>query len=199
MLLCRGYDKWHGIYFLGYHFSAVAIGRKLYVIVLVCLGSALVVMCCRVRVCGRQLIFLVFFRKRDCLLWGYWYPCWGHWTGCGYTAGRRCFTIVPWSWLFPGKLWPDIFPWKTLNKWSGCPPACVKISVSLRHSKLCLTSGIWLWCERWLLFFDALPIPCSLMCHVLFLIMRSGRRWFNTRCAQGRGLWPSAIVSLWRF
>ena len=54
MLLLRVYDQWIVIYFLGDHFSAVARGRKLYVIVLVCLGSAFVGMCCRVLVCGEN-------------------------------------------------------------------------------------------------------------------------------------------------
>ena len=40
MLLLRGYEKWCGVSFLGDHFRAVAIGRKLYVIFIVCLGSA---------------------------------------------------------------------------------------------------------------------------------------------------------------
>ena len=56
MLLLRGYDQWHRIFFLGDHFSAVARGRKLYCIVLVYEGSAFVVLCRRVLVCGRQLL-----------------------------------------------------------------------------------------------------------------------------------------------
>ena len=67
MLLLKGYEQWRGIYFLGDHFSAVARGRKLYVIVLVCLGSSFVFMSCCVLVRGRQLLFLVLCRKRDCL------------------------------------------------------------------------------------------------------------------------------------
>ena len=59
MLLLRVYDQWHGISFLGDYFSAVARGRKLYVVVLVCLGPAFVGLCRRVLVCGRQLLFLV--------------------------------------------------------------------------------------------------------------------------------------------
>ena len=43
MFLLRVYKQWRGIYFVGEHFSAVARGRKLYVIVLVCLGSAFLV------------------------------------------------------------------------------------------------------------------------------------------------------------
>ena len=67
MLLLRDYEKWRGISFLGDHFSAVTRVRKLYVIVLVYLGSAFVGLCRRVLVCGRQIIFLVLCRNRDCL------------------------------------------------------------------------------------------------------------------------------------
>ena len=59
MLLLRVYELWHGIYFLGDHFSAVARGRKLCVLIFVCLGSAFVGLYCFIQVCGRQLIFLV--------------------------------------------------------------------------------------------------------------------------------------------
>ena len=59
MLLLRGYEKWHGISFLGDHFSVVARGRKLYVIVLVCVVSAFVVLWRYVFVCGRQHMFLL--------------------------------------------------------------------------------------------------------------------------------------------
>ena len=157
MLLLRVYENWRCISFLGDHFRVVARGRKLYVIVLVCLGLYFVGMCRRVLVCGRQLLFLVLCRKRDCLSWGYWCPCWGHWTGCVYTAGRRCLPIVPRSRLFPGTLWTDIVTWQTLEKWSGWPRLCVKIPVSLCQRKLCLTSGIWFSCERWLLFLKLYP------------------------------------------
>ena len=199
MLLLIVYEKCWGILFVGDRFSAVVRGRKLYVIILVYLGSAFVGICCRVFVCGRKLIFMVLCRYSDFLSWGYWFHCWGHWPGCVYTAGRRCLPIVPWSWLFPGTLWPDRVPWQTLNKWSGCPPLCVIIPVSLIQRIVCLTSGIWLSCERWLLFFEALPRPCAMVCHVLFLSMIPVRWLFPPRCAPGRGLWPYAIVSLWRF
>ena len=55
MLLLRGYDQWHSIYFLGDHFSGVVRRRKLYVIVLVCVVPAFVVLCRRVLVYGKQL------------------------------------------------------------------------------------------------------------------------------------------------
>ena len=67
MFLIRVYEQWHGISFLGENFSAVVRGRKLCVIILVYLGSAFVGLCRLVLVCGRKLIFLVLFRKRDCL------------------------------------------------------------------------------------------------------------------------------------
>ena len=160
MLLLRLYEQWRGIYFLGYHFSVVSRGRKLCVPILIYLGSAFVGMCQFVLVCGRQLMFLILCRRRDWVSWGYWCPCWGHWPGCGYTAGRRCFTIIPWSWLFLVTLWPDRVPWKTLTEWSGWPHLCVRIPVSLRQRKVCLPLVIWLSFERWLLFFEALPRPC---------------------------------------
>ena len=50
MLLIRVYDQWRGISFLGDNFSAVLRGRKLYVIILVRLGSAFMGMCRRVLV-----------------------------------------------------------------------------------------------------------------------------------------------------
>ena len=149
MLLLRVYEQWYGISFFGDHFSAVARGGKLYVIILVCLGSAYVGLCRLVLVCDRQLIFMVLCRKIDCLSWGYWCPCWGRWPGWRYTAGRRCLPIVPWSWLFSGTLWPDKVPWQTLTEYSGCPPICLRTPVSLLQSKVCLTLGIWLSCERW--------------------------------------------------
>ena len=160
MLLLRGYEHWRGISFIGYHFSAVARGRKLYIIALVCLGSAFVFLCPRVLVCVIQLIFLVLCKNCVFLSWSYWFLWWGHWPGFRYTAGRRCLPIVPWSWLFTGTFWPDRVPWKTLTKCSGCLPLCVKIPVSICQSKVCLTSGILFSCERWLLFFGALPRPC---------------------------------------
>ena len=48
-------------------------------------------------------------------------------------------------------------------------------------------------------FFDALPRPCSLVCHTFFLGMSPAGRWFPSRCAKGRGSWLSAIMSLWNF
>ena len=65
MLLLRGYEQWRGISFLGDHFSAVAIGRKLYVIILFYVGSAFVVLCRRSLECGRNLCFRYFI---ECLL-----------------------------------------------------------------------------------------------------------------------------------
>ena len=62
MLLLRGYEQWCGISFLGDHFRTVAKGRTLYVIVLFCVGSAFVVMCHLVLVCGRQYLLPVFYR-----------------------------------------------------------------------------------------------------------------------------------------
>ena len=67
MLLLRGYDQWHVISFLGNHFSAVARGMKLYAIVLICVGSTFVVLCCHVLVCGRQLLYLVLCIDLACL------------------------------------------------------------------------------------------------------------------------------------
>ena len=63
MLLLRVYEQWRVISFVGDHFSAVARGRKLYVIVLVCVGSAFVVLCHCVLVCGRKFLFLVFLES----------------------------------------------------------------------------------------------------------------------------------------
>ena len=68
----------------------------------------------------------------------YWSPFWGHWPGCGCTAGRRCLPIVPWSWLFPGTVRPDRVLWQTLTVWIGFPPLCVIIQVSLQNMKVCL-------------------------------------------------------------
>ena len=199
MLLLRAYEQGRVIYFLGDNFRAVSRRRKLCVITLVYLGSVFVGLWRLVLVCGRQLIFLVLCRKRDYLSGGYWCPCWGHWPGCGYTAGRRWLPIVLWSWLFLVSLWPDRVPWQTLTKWSGFPPICVRIPLSLRKRIVWLPSVIWLSFERWLLFFEALPRPCSLVCHVLFLSMSPVGWWFPPRCVPWRGLWPSSIVSLWRF
>ena len=67
MLLLRVYDKWRGISFLGDQFSAVAIGKKLYFLILVYLGSAFLGLCRCVLVYGRQLIFMVLCRNHDWL------------------------------------------------------------------------------------------------------------------------------------
>ena len=67
MLLLRIYEQWHGIYFLGDHFRAVARGRKLCVLILVYFGSAFVGICRFILVCGRQLLFLVLCRRCDWL------------------------------------------------------------------------------------------------------------------------------------
>ena len=199
MLLLIVYEQWRGIYSLGEHFNVVARGRKFFVLILVYLGSTFLDMCSFPLMSVRQLILLVFFRRRDWLSWGYWCPCRGHQPGCGYTAGRRCLPIVPWLWLFPGTLWPDIVPYQTLTKWSGCPTLCVIIPIYILQSKVCLPSVNRFSFERWLLFFEARPRPCSLVCHVLFLSMSPVWWLFPPICAPGRGLRPSAIVSLWRF
>ena len=130
------YEQWRGISFLGGHFSSVARGRKLCVLILVCLVSVLVGLCRVVQVCRRRLLFLVLCRKRGYLSWGYWCPCWGHWPVCGYTAVKRCLPNVPWSWLFLGTLYPGVVPWRTLTLWSGCPPLFVIIPVFLHQSKV---------------------------------------------------------------
>ena len=149
--------------------------------------------------CVRRLLFLVLCRRCDCLSWGYWCPCWGHWPRFGYTSGRRVFPIVPWSWLFPGTLWPYIVSWLTLTIWSGCPHLCVRIPVSLFQRKVYLPLVNLLSFVRWFIYFEALPRPLSLVCHVLFLSMSPVRWWFPPRCAPKRWLWPSATVSLWHF
>ena len=144
MLVLRVYDQWHGISFLGDHFSVVARGRNLCDLILVYLGSEFVDLCHFVQECGRQLIFLVLCRRRYCFSWGYWYPWWGHWPGCGYTAERLCLPIVPWSWSFLGTIWPGRVIWQTLTLWSGCPPLCVKIQVYIIERKVCLPLVNWL-------------------------------------------------------
>ena len=149
--------------------------------------------------CGRQFMFMVLYRKLACLSRGYWFPFLGHWPGCRYNAGRHWLLILPWSWLFLDKIWPERVPCQTLTKGSECLPFCVKIPVSLWQRRVCLTSYIWLSFERWLLFFDALPRPCTLVCHVLFLVMSPVGWWFPPRCAPDGWLWESAIVSLWHF
>ena len=62
MLLLRVYEQCRGISFLGNYFSAVFRGRKLYVIVLFCVGSTYVVWCCLVLACGRQFMLPVLYR-----------------------------------------------------------------------------------------------------------------------------------------
>ena len=96
MLLLRGYEKGDGIYFLGNNFRAVARGRKLYVIFLVCFVSVCVSMCPRILLCGRQLIFmllcikLTFFHEGTDSL--------AEVTDLDAdTAGKRCSPIVPLS------------------------------------------------------------------------------------------------------
>ena len=151
MLLLRLYEQWRGISFLGDRFSAVARGSKLCVLILFCLGSALVDRCRFVQVSGRQLIFLVFCRRGDFLSWGYWCPCWCHWPGYGYTAGRHCLPIISWSSWFLGTLWPDIVPWKTITLWSGSQPLCVIIPVSIHQRKVYLPLVNWF--HLWGVFF----------------------------------------------
>ena len=101
--------------------------------------------------------------------------------------------------IVSGYTFPDRVPWQTLTVWSGCPALCVIIPVSLCQRKVCLTLVNWLSVVRWLLFFEALPIPCSLVCHLLLLSMSPAGWWFLPRCAPCRGLCPSATVSLWSF
>ena len=138
MLVLRLYEQWRGISFLGDHFSTVARGRKFCVIIPVFLFSSFVGLCRVVEVCGRQLLFMVLCIRHDYFSLRYWFPCWVHWPGCGYTAGRRCLTVVPWSWLFPSTLWSYRVPWQTLTIWSGWPPLFVRILVSLCQWKVCL-------------------------------------------------------------
>ena len=67
-------------YFLPWRpFSAVARGRKLCILIPVCLVLAFVGLCWVDQVCGRRLIFLVLCRRRGYFSWGYWCPCWCHW------------------------------------------------------------------------------------------------------------------------
>ena len=65
MLLLIVCEQWHGISFFVDHFNAVARVRKLYVTILVCLGSAFVSLCRCFLVCGRQLLFMELCRKLD--------------------------------------------------------------------------------------------------------------------------------------
>ena len=157
MLMLRVYELWRGISFLGDHFSAVARGRKLCVIILVCLGSAFVGLFSFVQVCGRRFLFVVLCIRRVFLYWDYWCPFWGHWPGCRYTSGRSCLPIVPWLWFFLGTLWPDRVPWQTLTIWIGCPPLCVRIPVSLFQIKVCLSLVNLLLFLRWWLFLKLYP------------------------------------------
>ena len=115
------------------------------------------------------------------------------------TSGRRWLPIFPWSWLYLDTLWIERVPWENLTGGSGCVPLCVKIPVSLLQRRLYLASWIWLAFERWFLFCDFLPRPCSLLCHVLFLGISTVWWWFTPRFAPGRCLCLSAIVSLWHF
>ena len=61
MLLLRGSKQCREISFLGDCFSAVDIGRKLYVIVIFCVGSAYVVWYHIVLMCGRKYLLLVLY------------------------------------------------------------------------------------------------------------------------------------------
>ena len=62
MLLLIVSEQWRGIFSLGDHFSAVARGRELYVILLLCVGSVYVVLYFIVLVCGRQSLLPLFYR-----------------------------------------------------------------------------------------------------------------------------------------
>ena len=53
-----------GFVVVGGHFSAVARGRKLCVLILVCLVSAFVGLCWVDQLCGRRLLFMVLCRRR---------------------------------------------------------------------------------------------------------------------------------------
>ena len=75
---------------------------------------------------------------------------------------------------------------------------CDNPSLSLPNESVPALSEFVVICEA-ILFFEALPRPCSLVCHVLFLSMSPVGWWFPPRCAPDRGLWLSATVSLWRF
>ena len=66
MLLLRVYEQCRGLSFLGNYFSAVFRGRKLYVIVLFCVGLAYVVLCCLVLVYGRKYLLSVLYRILVC-------------------------------------------------------------------------------------------------------------------------------------
>ena len=70
----------------------------------------------------------------------------------------------------------------------------VAVLMPLKASRLPLMLFV-----RWLSFFDAPPRPCSLVCHVLFLIMSPVGWLFPPRWAPGRWLWLFVTVSLWRF
>ena len=199
MLMLIVYGQWRGISFLGGHFSTVAIGRKFCILILVCLVSAFVGLCWIDLVCGRRLLFLVLCRRRGYLSWGYWCPCWCHWSGFGYTAGKHYLTNVPWSWLFLGTLQLGRVPWQTLTVWSGYSLLCVRIPVFLHQRKVFLPLVNLLSSMRWLSFCDAPPIPCLLVWDLLSPNMSQVGWWYPPRCALGRGLWLSDTVSLWHF
>ena len=61
MLLLRGYEQWSVISLLSDHLSALARGRKLFVIFLLYVVSAYVVQCCLVLVFGRQYLLAVVY------------------------------------------------------------------------------------------------------------------------------------------
>ena len=199
MLLLRISYKWRGSSFLGYHFIMASRGRKLYVIFLFVVGSAYAVWCSIVLSCGRKSLLPVLYRIIFWYSWGYWCPWWGFWPGCGYTAGRRWYTIIPLSWFYLDTLWLERVPWKTLIKGTGFLHTCVKNPAYIFQKRVSLTLGIWFSFEKWLLFCDAPPRLCSLVCHVLFLGIIPAWWRFWPICAPVRGFWLSVISSLWHF
>ena len=186
MLMLIVYEQWRGISFLGSHFSAVERGRKLCILILVCVVSAFLGLCWVVQVCCRRLIFLVLCRRSGYLSWGYWCPCWGHWPGCGYTVGKRSLTNVPWSWLFLGTIYPGRVPWWTLTVWSGCPPICVRIPVFLQKRKVCLPLVNFFICEMIVVFWRSTQTVFTGVSHIvteyksslmmIYAQMRTGKR-----------------------
>ena len=112
---------------------------------------------------------------------------------------RGCYPNFIWSWLSLDTFRMEIVPWQTLTEGIGLLHHCAKIPAFIFQRRVYLNSGICLSSDKWLLFCDAPPRQFLLVGHMLFLVMITVWWWFPPRCAPGRGLWPSTLVSQWQF
>ena len=147
--LCFFMINWHKCSSLGYHFRAVARGRKYWLRHDLYLDLSCRFVWWNAPGCSGWLMPQELCRRRGCWSWGnLWLLLdWSILYKCN--RGKNCWTIYPWSWL----LWVIIglgsAPRKSLIGVSGCPNSCVKTLAGPLQKRSLLIPVYWLSSYMW--------------------------------------------------